>query len=106
MHLGQLAALPSRQTPLLLGASSHIELRFEIVAPETMRMPASLPNANAKDGERVVAVKDAVHGHAVALDRMIDIPAGRVQPGAEYLKFQRFVQDADAMVEREILLGR
>ena len=35
----------------------------------------------------------------------VDIPAGRVQPN-EYATFQRFTQDADALVEREIALGK
>jgi len=106
MHLGQLAALPTRQTPLLLGTSSHVELRFEIVGAKSLRMPSALPATEAHDGERIVTVRDRVHGTALMLDRMIDIPAGRVQPGADYAKFQRFVQDADALVEREILIER
>ncbi len=105
MHLAQLATLPSRQTPLLLGTSSHVDVRFELVLPESMRMPAALPTAETRDGERMVLVKDAVHGHAILLDRTIDIPAGRVQPGAEYGKFIRFVQEGDALLEREIVIG-
>jgi hypothetical protein len=44
-----------------------------------------------------------VNGRAIDLVRMIDIPAGRVQPG-EYVRFQKFTQDADALLEREIAL--
>ena len=40
------------------------------------------------------------------MDIFVDIAAGRVTPGAEYAKFQRFAQDADALVERELVLGR
>jgi hypothetical protein len=106
MRFAQLAALPSRQTPLLLGVSSHVEVKFEVVVPESMKVPATLPGAVLRDGERVVEVKDAVHGHAILLDRVVDIPAGRVQPGAEYAKFGHFVQDADTLLEHEILVGR
>jgi hypothetical protein len=106
MHIAQLAALPSRQTPMLLASSSHAEVRFTIVAPDSVRMPASLPTGEARDGERVVSVKDTVHGHALTLDRMIDIPAGRVQPGAEYATFASFTQKADALLERDVVLGR
>ena len=105
MRIAQLAALPSRQTPLLLGSSSHAEVRFTIVVPESMRMPASLSVPPVKDGERVVLVRDTVQGHAVTLDRVIDIPAVRVLPGAEYAKFQAFAQAADAAVERDVMLG-
>ena len=106
MHLAQLAGLPSRQTPLLLGASSHVDVKFEIVLPESMRMPASLPDGELHDGERVVVVKDAIHGHAILLERSVDIPAGRVRPGAEYAQFGHFVQEADALLERDIAIGR
>ena len=105
MRIAQLATLPSRQTPLLLANSSHAEVRFTIVVPEAVKVPASLPGGEVRDGERVVSVKDAVHGHAITLDRTIDIPAGRVQPGDAYAKFQRFTQEADALVERDVQLG-
>jgi hypothetical protein len=105
LHLAHLATLPSRQTPMLLPAWSHVEVKLEIVAPEKMRMPSSLPTGEVKDGERFVKVADVVHGHAIQIDRVVDIPAGRVQPG-EYARFQQFVQDADALLEREILLGK
>jgi hypothetical protein len=105
MHLSHLATLPSRQTPLLLPAWSHFDVKVEIVIPESMRLPPSLPAGELKDGERIVSVKDAVHGHALELLRTVDIPAGRVQP-AEYPQFQKFAQDADAMLEREIAIGK
>jgi len=106
MRLAQLAALSERQTPQLISGSSHVDVKFEVVVPESMRMPSSLPVGEVRDGERVVRVGDAVHGHALYLDRVVDIPAGRVQPGEEYTRFQRFSQDADQLVEREIMLGR
>jgi len=106
LRIAQLASLPSRQTPLLIGTSSHVDVRFEIKVPDAMRMQASLPAGEIRDGERTVVVKDAVHGHAIYLDRTVDIPAGRVAPGDEYTRFQRFTQDADALVEREMLIGK
>jgi tetratricopeptide (TPR) repeat protein len=105
LRLAQLATLPVRETPLLLGASSHVEVKFEVVLPTTMRMPASLPQGEVRDGDRVVRVKDTVNGHAIELSRYVDVPAGRVQPGEEYARFLAFAQRADAMVERDILLG-
>ncbi len=105
MRIGQLATLPTRQTPLLLGSASHAEVRFTVVVPESMRAPVTLPTGEVKDGDRFVSVRDAVHGHAVTLDRVIDLPAGRVQPGADYARFQKFTQDADALVERDVALG-
>ena len=106
VHLAQLAILPERQTPLLLGASSHVEVRFDVVLPDSMRAPPSLSNAEAKERDRFVAVKDSIQGHSLRLDRVVDMPAGRIQPGAEYASFRRFVQEADTLLEREVFIGR
>ena len=104
-HRGS-ATLPSRQTPLLLQLAFHVEVHFEIVVPDAVRMPANLSPAEARDGERSVKVKDAVHANALVLDRVVDIPAGRVQPGREYERFLHFIREGDNLVRRELVLGR
>ncbi len=104
VHLSHLATLPQRQTPLFLPTWAHVEVKFEVVAARGIRVPSSLPAGEARDGERVVRVNDAVHGQAIELSRLVDVPAGRVQPN-EYARFQRFTEAADALVEREIALG-
>jgi hypothetical protein len=106
LHLAQLATLPTRQIALLLGTWTYVDIDFAIVCASTLRMPPSLPTADYKHGELLVSVKDAVHGHELRLTRTIDLPAGRVQPGDEYARFQHFTTDADAALEREITLGR
>ncbi len=106
LHLAQLASLPERQTPLLLGTSSHVEVHFEVVLPEGMRAPTSLPAGEAKDGERIVTVRDTVRGRTIYLERIADVPAGRIQPGAEYAKFVQFAERGDTLFEAEILVGR
>jgi tetratricopeptide (TPR) repeat protein len=105
VDIAQVASLPQRQTPLLLGTSSHVEVSFQIVTPSTMRLPASLPGGELRDGDRSVIVKDTVEGNAIKLRRVIDIPAGRVQPGAEYARFVAFTQSADQLLAREIAFG-
>ena len=42
----------------------------------------------------------------ITLNRVVDLPAGRVQPGAEYAKFVQFTQQADQLIAREISIGR
>ena len=54
----------------------------------------------------MVKVADAVRGHEIHFDRIIDLPAGRVQPGKEYSAFFKFTEDADALLERDVLLGK
>jgi hypothetical protein len=34
------------------------------------------------------------------------MPSGRVQPGDEYVRWQTFVQSADALVTRDVLVGK
>ena len=40
VSIAQVASLATRQTPLLLASSSHVEVRFQIVAPTTFQLPA------------------------------------------------------------------
>ncbi len=106
LHLAQLATLASRQIPLLLGAWTFVDIDFSIVVANALKMPASLPRGEFKHGELEVLVKDTVRGHELELARTIDLPAGRIQPGDDYAKFQQFTRDADTALEREIALGR
>ncbi len=104
-HLSALATLPSRETPLLLSAASHMETKLTIVLPKTMNLPASLDAVDLIDGDRATRVHDRVEGHALVLDRVVDMPAGRVAPGAPYAAFQHFTQASDTALEREIVVG-
>ena len=106
VSISQVASLATRQTPLLLASSSHVEVRFEIVAPESLQLPGAIPGGELRDGDRTVTVSDAVQGHSIMLRRVVDIPAGRVQPGVEYARFVSFTQSADQLLEKEIALGR
>jgi hypothetical protein len=106
VNIAQVASLATRQTPLLLASSSHVEVKFEIATPERLALPAALPGGQLRDGDRSVTVSDAIVGRTIALRRVVDVPAGRVQPGAEYESFMAFSQQADLLLAREIALGR
>jgi cellulose synthase operon protein C len=106
VHLSQLATLPERQTALILGAASYLDVHVQVVFPQDFRMPASLPTADMRDGERSVRVADAVNGHAIDLSRTVDLPAGRVNAGADYAAFVAFVQKSDQLTDREIVVGK
>ena len=106
VNIAQVASLATRQTPLLLASSSHVEVKFEIVPPDSYKLPSSIPGGDLRDGDRSVTVTDAVEGKSIMLRRVVDIPAGRVQPGSEYAKFVAFTQQADQLLEKEIALGR
>ncbi|MFO0663819.1 MAG: tetratricopeptide repeat protein [Polyangiaceae bacterium] len=106
LQLSSFASLATRQTPLLISSSSHVEVSLEVVVPQTMKVPPSLPVGEWKDGDRTVSVKDRVEGHTLRLERIADVPAGRVAPGDEYAKFAEFARTGSAVMESEILLGR
>jgi tetratricopeptide (TPR) repeat protein len=104
--LAQLAALPERHTPLLRRTSWRAHVRVRVVLPDTIKMPAGPLAGEARDGAASVVVSDAVHGHAIDFDRVIDLPAGRVPPGEAYATWQKFVRDADALLSRNVALGK
>ncbi len=105
-NLAELAALPLRHTPILRRAAWHAEVRVRVVVPDSFKMPAALPGGVEREGDSVVVVRDNVYGHAIDFDRVIDVPAGRVQPGDEYAAWQKFIRDADALLTRDVRLGR
>lgn len=106
VNIAQVASLATRQTPLLLAASSHVEVNFEIQAPSSFVLPSAIPGGELRDGDRSVSVSDRISDHSIFLRRVVDIPAGRVQPGAEYARFVAFTRQADQLLEKEIALGR
>ena len=74
--------------------------------PDSFKMPAGVAHGEPRDGDALVAVHDAVDGHSIDFDRVIDMAAGRVQPGDEYAAWQKFVREADSLLSREVTLGR
>ena len=70
------------------------------------RCPPAMPRGEQRDGDAIVVVRDAVNGHAIDFDRVVDVPAGRVQPGDEYAAWQKFIRDADGLISRDVRLGR
>jgi predicted Zn-dependent protease len=101
-NLAQLAGLPVRHTPLLQGASFHTEIRMQITLPDSTTGVSDVARGELRFGDALVAARDAVRGHTIGFDRVIDLPAGRVQPGDEYARWQKFVRDADALLTREV----
>jgi len=86
--------LPTRQTPLLLVDATHQRIKLKLALPAGAKLEQLAQPRSVKDGERVVTVRDVQQGNALLLDREIELPAGRVQPGA-YSQFQEFARQAD-----------
>ena len=104
-HVSQLATLPKRQTPLLIGETTHQEVRLRLELPAGASV-AGADKATVKDGNKLIRVNDRMEGSTLILDRVIDIPAGRVQPGAEYKALLAFIRRSDELLEREIVFHR
>ena len=106
-RIAQLATLPTRQTPLLIGEATHQEVRLRIVLPKGATLADVIATTTLKEGEYSVRIGDRIEADALVLDRTLHIPAGRVQPDA-YAAFLEFARRADAALGRDVRvrLGR
>ena len=100
-RVAQLAALPARQTPLMIGEATHQEVRLRVQLPKGAALRDVLAGSTIKDGDRSVKVADRLEGDAIVLDRVLDIPAGRVKPEA-YPAFLDLARRADAALGRDV----
>jgi hypothetical protein len=77
-----------------------------VILPPGWKLSSEAPHGQAHDGDAVVSVKDAATSGAITFDRLIDLPAGRVEPGDQYTSWQKFVREADALIARDVLAGK
>ncbi|HKQ69164.1 MAG TPA: hypothetical protein VJT73_07490, partial [Polyangiaceae bacterium] len=104
VRISQITRLPRRQTPLLLGEPTYASIRLSFKLPPGARVATPLRPVEIHDRERKVIVRDKQEGPALVLDRVIDIPAGRVEPSA-YGALQTFARQADEATMREVVIG-
>jgi hypothetical protein len=101
MKIAPFASLETRQTPLLLPEATHSEVRLTIQLPKGATLPDAPTPSELKDGDRSVALRDRRTDEGLLLERILDLPAGRI-PVASYGAFRTFAQDVDERVGREI----
>jgi hypothetical protein len=106
IHLGALASLSSRETPLYISEdfarSAHV--KFTIRLPPGAEVATPLAATAAENENRVVSVRDRAEKNTLLFERFVDLPAGRVKPD-DYASFQTFVQLADAALNREVVIS-
>ena len=85
-RVSQLAALPQRQTPLLMAEATHREINLRLVLPSGAVLVNDLVPATISDGDRSVQVADTAKAGELSLIRVVNLPAGRVQP-KDYPRF-------------------
>ncbi len=105
IRFGPLAALPKRETPLLLAGASAIRIAVDVRVelPPGARLESSLEPRDGKNDGRIFAVHDRLDQGALVLDRVVDIPAGRITPDA-YGEFVTFARAADEAFQRDFVL--
>jgi hypothetical protein len=102
-RLSQLATLPERQTPLLIGEATDHRVHLNIETPAGARVQSPVLDVKIRDGARQVVVSDRVKDNRLTLDRSIALPAGRVQP-EDYRTFLEFARRADNALSSSIRL--
>ena len=102
---GQLAALERRETPLMFpgGAALRIEVDITIELPKGATTDAPPAAQKKVDDNRMFSVDDTARAGAYVVKRVIDLPAGRVQPSS-YPAFVDFARAADEALHRDIVV--
>lgn len=106
VHLANLAGLPARETPLYISEqiATRAVVRLRVKLPPGARVATRLAPGSAEDGGRSVTVNDRFEKGELIFDRVVDLPAGRVQPDA-YPAFQQFARRADAAIRRDVVVS-
>jgi tetratricopeptide (TPR) repeat protein len=100
-RVSQLAALPQRQTPLLMAEATHREINLRLVLPSGAVLVNDLLPATISDGDRSVQVADTAKAGELSLIRVVNLPAGRVQP-KDYPRFLAFARRADDALSQSV----
>ncbi len=104
IRISQIARLPHRQTPLLLGEPTYARVRLSFKLPAGAKITSRLSPVEIKNDDRKVVVHDRQEGQTLVLERTIDIPAGRIEPSG-YSNLQTFARQADEATMRDIVIS-
>jgi cellulose synthase operon protein C len=78
-------------------------VRLRVKLPAGARLSTKLAPITVKDDRRIVTVNDRLEGGALVFERLVDMPAGRVQPDA-YPSFQQFARSSDSALDRDVVV--
>jgi hypothetical protein len=104
IRISQIASLPKRQTPLVIREPTYASIALSLKLPPGSRLAAPVLRTEIKDGDRRVMVDDKETGGTLKLQRVIDIPAGRVAP-QDYGALQSFARRADEATLRDVVIA-
>jgi len=106
ISLGKLASLPKRQTPLYLGeaVATRVAVDLTVILPEGASLVGALEPTTVENDGRKVTVEDRLDAPGkLTIARVVDLPAGRVQP-EQYAAFAEFATKGDAAIHRPIVI--
>lgn len=103
LRLGALAGLPARETPLYISESlaTRVTVKLRIKLPGGARVATALEPYSTNDEGRFAKIQDRVEQGDLILDRVMDLPAGRVLPD-KYARFQSFARQVDSALHRDV----
>lgn len=101
-QLSQLATLPSRQTPLLIGEAMHQSARLSIRLPPGARVWGA-QQGRVEEKDFAVSAQDRVEDGLLVLDREVSIAAGRVSP-EDYAAFAEFTRRGERLLAQPIVI--
>jgi tetratricopeptide (TPR) repeat protein len=104
IRISQVTGLPQRQTPLLLGQPTYAKVHISLKLPQNTRVRSTLTPGEVKNEDRKVWVRDRQEGGSLVLDRLIDLPAGRIEPSG-YEALRDFAQRSDELLMRDIVIA-
>jgi hypothetical protein len=109
LRLSALTTLETRETPIYISEeiATRLAVKLRIKLPPGAHVDGELTADDTTDGGRTIHVADHTEPGFLVLDRVMDLPAGRIQP-SEYPGFQAFARHADAVLHRDItvVLGK
>jgi cellulose synthase operon protein C len=101
-QLSQFAALPTRETALLIAAERHQSVDMTVTLPAGARVNVQPPRS-LEFGDFSVEVNDALAGAKLKLRRKVTIPPTRVTP-EDYPRFQKFTREADEVITSDVVI--
>lgn len=103
-RLSRLAALPSRQTPLLIREAMHQSARLRVRLWPGARVWGA-QQGRVTEGDYSVTAQDSVNDGVLVLDREVSLVAGRVSP-ENYAAFASFSERADRLLSQPVVIKK
>ncbi len=105
LTVSPLAALEKRETPIVFppGLALRVGVELTLELPKGAKIESQPPTASQENDGRTFKVADHYEGATYVIDRVLDVPAGRVSPD-RYEAFAAFARAADQSLHSDIIV--